>query len=87
MEKENKSTKLSDAVEVDINPDTITLADLLSMANQSGAGTISIRGEIDNGDAQWGLVITCNEESGTMMDALEAAMEDTITKWLLSRAN
>lgn len=87
MEKESNTSLLGDSTEVDIDPKITTLEDLLIMANESKAGTILIKGEAVDGKAQWGLVITCCEESESMMESLESAMETTISKWLLARSN
>lgn len=87
MADKNPATAETNEIEVEIDPEYTTLEDLLNIAEKSRAGTVLIKGETDEGGTQWGLVVTCCERSGDMMDSLETSMNDKIADWIREMAN
>lgn len=78
---------LREVITVDVDPSTTTLEELLNIAENHKHGTISVKGEGEDGEVQWGIVIVCRDKAAEMMDNLQETVDATVAKWVLSISN
>ena len=86
-DSDNDDNNNEDTVEVEIVPTITTLADLLEQAEVNKSGTLSIKGEFEDGSVQWGIVVVCHDEAAELMDALQVAVDASIARRIAARAN
>ena len=84
---ESDDTDEYKVLEIDVDPHETKLIQLLEFAETNKAGTLSIRGDREDGSTQWGVVVVCGEEAGEIMDDLQMIIDEAVANYLARQAN
>lgn len=84
---ENSDPEDKQTIDVEVDPHRTTLADLLAMAEEHNAGTITVKGEMDDGTVQWGIVVTCGDNASRLMADMQITVDKLIAKLVSAKMN
>jgi hypothetical protein len=73
--------------DLSIDPDEISLAKLLDLANEMSGGILVLRGELASEELQWGTIVIFGGNAESIMRKLQDVINDELTEFVPTDVN